>query len=45
MNIKQILSIFAVALFISAFFSSCRSRDACPGVGSLQHTTTTQNIG
>ncbi|MDG2454410.1 MAG: hypothetical protein P8N47_01250 [Bacteroidia bacterium] len=36
MNIKQILSIFAFALIISALFSSCRSRDACPGVSSLQ---------
>jgi len=35
MNIKKILSIFAIALFISALFTSCRSRDACPGVGSV----------
>ncbi len=44
MNIKKILSIFAIALFISALFTSCRSRDACPGVGSVQQATS-QNIG
>lgn len=44
MNIKKILNIFAIALFISALFTSCRSRDACPGVGAIQHTTT-QNVG
>ncbi|MDA0778845.1 MAG: hypothetical protein WBK38_06815 [Bacteroidia bacterium] len=35
MNVKKILSIVAIALFISATFTSCRSRDACPGVGQV----------
>ncbi len=44
MNVKQIVSLFAIALFISALFTSCRSRDACPGVATIQKTTS-QNIG
>ncbi|MDC0104798.1 hypothetical protein N8223_02215 [Bacteroidia bacterium] len=40
MNIKKILSIFAVALFISALFTSCRSRDACPGVSQVSTSNT-----
>tara|TARA_B110000503_G_C7173365_1_gene425602 strand:- start:20336 stop:20470 length:135 start_codon:yes stop_codon:yes gene_type:complete len=35
MNVKKILSIVAIALFISAVFTSCRSRDACPGVSKV----------
>jgi len=44
MNAKKFLSIFAIALFISALFSSCRSRDACPGVGQVAAPQVT-NIG
>ncbi|MGB1037610.1 MAG: hypothetical protein ACPGYY_03110 [Bacteroidia bacterium] len=41
MNVKKIFSIFAIALFVAALFSSCRSRDACPGVGQVSSEQTT----
>jgi hypothetical protein len=42
MNVKKILSIVAIALFIAAVFTSCRSRDACPGVA--KNVTTSQKV-
>lgn len=35
MNVKKIFSVLAIAAFIAILFSSCRSRDKCPGVGQL----------
>jgi hypothetical protein len=44
MNVKKILSILAVVSFIAILFSSCRSRDKCPGVGQIE-AVNVENIG
>ena len=41
MNIKKILTILTLAFVICVAFTSCKSRDACPGVSQ---TKIQQNI-
>lgn len=45
MNAKKILSLFAVALFITMLISSCKSHEKCPGVGQLESETTQTTLG
>ncbi len=36
MNIKKILTVLTLALVICVTFSSCKSRDACPGMSKIK---------